>query len=112
MDKLTQRLLKLVAELFVGEEKKQHIIGKVKQEGITADILEEVQGIINKDIAEYEIQAEREMDNMQKELNDLAVDFEREYSAIREQAKEVQRQILHSQSDAELAEIRKKIQDI
>jgi Fe2+ transport system protein B len=109
---LQNRIIKLIKTLFIPEEEKASLTQRVVQNGVTPEIVVEVKKVIDQSVSDYEEEVEREVKKLQDNLNKTVQEFEREYSAIQADAKNMQKQELKKKEEQDLDQIRKKLSQI
>lgn len=104
-----EKVKKLINDLLASDEKKKELLEKIEIDGATPEILEEIRGIVDTSVANFEQEATKKIGEIQQKLDETVEGFQNLFDEIDADVKKAQKEKAKAQDVAEIEKIRKQI---
>jgi hypothetical protein len=111
MDELKQRLIGLVQNFLVEEPVKQSLLEEIEGQGVTEQVLNHVQEILDKSIADYQELTAKEMQQLDARLSYDEQELVKEFRELQLEIRQQKSETIKQQDQQQIEEIRKKLSE-
>lgn len=107
-----EKVEKLIQSLFISQEEKQKLLDKLGAEGVSRKLMEEIRGVVDNSIVDFEDEAEEKIKEIRESLAQTTKNLTELFAQIEKDAKEQEKTVARKKDEENLAKIRESISKI